>query len=245
MTFNLWTFLFEVLNFLVLVFVLQRLLYRPLREAIDRRREEEAAARRDAEKARGDAAQMRRQLEEYEHRLEQERQEVLRQAQTEAEASRRKLLAETAEEAERRRRDAEAALERQRAEALEMLRGDLTRLAVDFAERLLHEACGASLQQQLAARFIETLEALPEAERQRVRQEWQPEDAVVIETAADLDSDMQERLSGVIAVLLGRAIQPATVIRPELLSGVRLRVGGRVWDGALASRLAEARGVAP
>ena len=35
MTFNGWTFLFQVLNFVVLAYALHRLLYRPLREAIE------------------------------------------------------------------------------------------------------------------------------------------------------------------------------------------------------------------
>jgi F-type H+-transporting ATPase subunit b len=47
MHFNLTTFLFEIVNFLVLLVVLQRLIYRPLRKGIDARRqaqEDEAAA---------------------------------------------------------------------------------------------------------------------------------------------------------------------------------------------------------
>ncbi len=51
MVFNVWTFLFQVVNFLVLVAILRWLLYSPLREAIDRRREANAKAQADAEAA--------------------------------------------------------------------------------------------------------------------------------------------------------------------------------------------------
>jgi F-type H+-transporting ATPase subunit b len=242
MTFNPWTFLFEALNFLVLVFILHRVLYRPLREAIDRRREDEARARTDAEKARAETADMRRRLEENEAHLEQERQDMLRRAAAEVETVRRKLLAEADETARRRRQEAEAALQRERTEALDALRGDLTRLAVDFAERLLRESCDTSLSRQLALRLAESLEAMPEAERDRLRREWQPQDGVVLETAAELDAATRERLTAAVGGLLGSKVVPEVVVRPELLGGVRLRVGGRVWDMALGSRLAEARG---
>src|SRR6185369_16713189 len=61
-TFNVWTFLFEVLNFLVLAFVLHRLLYRPLREAVDKRKAENDKARVEAEAARKEADAAREQL---------------------------------------------------------------------------------------------------------------------------------------------------------------------------------------
>ncbi len=46
MSFNLGTFLFQTVNFIVLVYILHRLLYRPLHEAIDRRAAEIARAQR-------------------------------------------------------------------------------------------------------------------------------------------------------------------------------------------------------
>jgi F-type H+-transporting ATPase subunit b len=242
MTFNLWTFLFEALNFLVLVFILHRVLYRPLRDAIDRRRQDEARARTDAEKARAETADMRRRLEENEAHLEEERQDMLRRAAAEVETVRRKLLAEADETARRRRQEAEAALQRERTEALDALRGDLTHLAVDFAERLLRESCDASLHRQLALHLAESLEAVPEPERERLHREWQPQDGVVIEAAAELNGTTRERLGTAVGGLLGSKVRPEFVVRPELLAGVRLRVGGRVWDATLGSRLAEARG---
>jgi F-type H+-transporting ATPase subunit b len=242
MTFNPWTFLFEALNFVVLAFVLHRLLYRPLRAAIDRRRDEESVARTEAEKARADAADLRRQLQEQEARLEQERQEMLCQARAEAEAARRQLLTEADQEAQRRRKETEEAIVQQRAEALAGLRDDLARLAVEFAERLLRESCDTSLHRQLALRLAETLTAAPTAEREQLRREWLPDEGVTIEAAARLDEDMRERLTAAAAALLGQPVSPEFVVRPELLAGVRLCLGGRVWDATLGSRLAEARG---
>ncbi len=94
MIFNVWTFLFEVVNFLVLVYVLQRLFYRPLHEAIDRRREANAKAQADAQKAGQEAAALKQQLNTRLAALDQERQELIRAAREQTEADRKATIAE-------------------------------------------------------------------------------------------------------------------------------------------------------
>ena len=80
MTFNWWTFLFEALNFVVLAYVLHRLLYRPLREAIEKRREANARAQETAAKARQEAEALQERLREELTGAEQKRQELIHQA---------------------------------------------------------------------------------------------------------------------------------------------------------------------
>src|SRR5271169_2891842 len=94
MIFNVWTFLFEVVNFLVLVYVLHRLLYRPLHEAIDRRREANAKAQADAEKARHEATTLKQQLDTQMAALEDERLELILKARDQAQADRKATMAE-------------------------------------------------------------------------------------------------------------------------------------------------------
>src|SRR6516165_10785329 len=104
MILNIWTFLFQVINFLVLVVVLQWLLYRPLRDAIDRRREANARAQADAEAARREAGALEATLSQQLAELEQKRGAVLREARERAETERQALVAD-AEGAIRRRRE--------------------------------------------------------------------------------------------------------------------------------------------
>jgi F-type H+-transporting ATPase subunit b len=239
MTFNVWTFLFEVLNFLVLAFVLHRLLYRPLREAVERRqqaaareREEAAAAHREAE-----ALQQRwqRQLAEQEH----ERQQLLHEAHEQAEAERKKLLADSESLVRARQEEQRRALEREREEVLQALQGEVTSMALDLARRLLAEAADATLHRQLALRLVETLQQVSEDDRGHLQAQWQSGDGAVLETAQKLDEPTLGRVAGAVAATLGRPVTPAVQLRPELLGGVRLRLGGQVWDASLAGQLGE------
>jgi F-type H+-transporting ATPase subunit b len=237
MSFNIWTFLFEAVNFVVLAFVLHRLLYEPLRRAVAERQEANARAQAEAQKASEAAAALQLRLQDERAALEKEREAVLREAHTRAEGERKRLLEEATALAQRRRDEAHQALDAERAEALEALRGEVVGQALDLARRLLGEATERTLQQQLALRLVETLGGLSEVEREHVRGHWQPEDGAVLETAQELDRTALEQINAAVAAVLGRATAVAVQVWPALTGGVRLRIGGHVWDASVAGQM--------
>lgn len=237
MTFHWWTFLFEAINFVVLAYILHRLLYRPLREAIDKRREANAQAQEMAEKARQEAEALRQRLREQLAGAERQRQELIHQAREQAEAERKKLLAEAEGAAQRRQQEARQALEHERQEALTSVRQEVINQAIELTRRLLREASHRTLQQHLALRLTETLEQIPETERERLRANWQTGDSPVLQSAQELDAPTLEQLTRAVSGIVGGPVSLALQTRPELLSGVRLRLAGHVWDGSLAGQL--------
>ena len=239
MTFNWWTFLFQVLNFVVLAYVLHRLLYRPLREAIDKRRKATAQAQADAEKARQEAESLQQRLQKQLAELEQQRQETVRQAREQAEGERKKVLAETERALQQRRDESHKALERERAEALQALHGEVVAQATELARRLLSEASDQTLHRQLTLRVVDTLNELPEAEREALRTNWPIDDGAVLETAQDLDGATLGQLEKAVNAVAGRKVVLTLQPRPDLIGGVRLRLAGHVWDGSLAGQLGE------
>lgn len=239
MSFNWWTFLFEVLNFVVLAYVLHRLLYRPLREAIDRRRQANASAQEAADKARRDAESLQQQLREQLATAQQLGKELVREAREQAESERRKLRAEAEQAAQRRRHEAAETLERERAEALTALQQEVVGQAIDLTRRLLGEAADRTLHQQLVLRLLDTLQQLPDAERTHLRADWQSGDGPVLESAQELDARTVAALNDAVAAIVN---QPVTVVlksRPDLLGGVRLQLAGHVWDSSLAGQVAD------
>jgi F-type H+-transporting ATPase subunit b len=241
MGFSRWTFLFQVVNFVALAFILHRLLYRPLHEAIDRRRREDARALDEAAKAREEAESLRKALEERVAEIESRRAEMLRQAREQAGAERQKLLDETARALERRGKEAEESWRREREEAVRSLQSELVGSAVRLAERLLRDAADVSLQERLADRLVETLREVPDDERERLRRGWEAEERAVVETAAPFNGPTLDRLRTAAAELAGRPVDLAVRERPDLIAGARFRLGGHVWDACLADALDQAR----
>jgi F-type H+-transporting ATPase subunit b len=237
MHFNPWTFLFELLNFVVLAAVLYRLLYRPLHEAIDRRRQAAERAQNEADKAREQAVILQQHLQAQLAGVQQQSETALRESRERAEVERKIILGEAEAEMQRRHEQMRQALEREREEAWRGLRGEMTKLAVDVVQRLLRESCDRTLNDQLAWHLIEELHRLPAEKRRAVRDQWQPEDGAVLETAGELDGATVRRITEAAGELVGQSITLATSIVPDLLGGVRLRLGGHIWDASLVGQL--------
>lgn len=240
MTFNVWTFLFEVLNFLVLAFVLHRLLYRPLREAIERRKAENERARAEAEAARKEADAVKEQLAAKLAAADRERAEVLRKAAEQAEAERAKRLADAEAAANALREQARRDAEQFRHDTLAGLEGEVGTLAVGLAERLLARACDASLNGRFVVGLVAALRGVTGDERERVRRDAADGEAVV-ESAAPLDDRARADLTAAIRELLGREGVMRFEVRPALVGGALVRAGGHVWDATVAAQLAAAR----
>ena len=60
-----------------------------------------------------------------------------------------------------------------------------------------------------------------------------------VESAAALDTAMQQQITGQLQQIYRRPIAAEFGVNPELIGGVRVRVGSDVWDGSVANRLRE------
>lgn len=236
MTFNVWTFLFEVLNFVVLAYVLHRLLYRPLHEAIDARRTAARKLQEDADKMRQEALALEEKLRHEQAEQERKQQDLIRSGREMAEAERQRLLADAEQAVHARQEEVRQALAREREEALQALHSEVIRQAIDAAGRVLREATDRTVEAQLAARLVQSLHEVSDDERQRLRGEWTAADGALLEVAADAATDLGA-VRAAVTDLLGRPADLTVQVRPELLGGLRLRLGGHVWDASLAGQL--------
>lgn len=240
MTFNVWTFLFEVLNFVVLAAVLHRLLYRPLREAIDKRHAETERARTEAESARKQADTARDQLTAKLAEVDRERLEVLRAAAEQAAGEKAKQIAAAGVEAKLIHDRAMQDAEQLRKDALASLEGAIGNLAVGLADRLLREAGDSSLNRQLTLHLMDTVRAIPADERDRVRREGNGADGIV-ESSQLLDDATRTSLTTAVQELRGSDLPLRYEVNPKLICGSRLQIGGRVWDATVVEYLNEAK----
>jgi F-type H+-transporting ATPase subunit delta len=60
-----------------------------------------------------------------------------------------------------------------------------------------------------------------------------------VESAAALDGALQQQITAQLQQIYRRPIAAEFGVNPELIGGVRVRVGSDVWDGSVANRLRE------
>ena len=97
MKFNIWTFLFQLINFLVLLFILKRLLYRPVHDIMEKRRGIIEKNMQDAEKMREEAVGLRKEYEDKIAELGEEHTREREKMQEEMAGERHRMLAKAAE----------------------------------------------------------------------------------------------------------------------------------------------------
>ena len=99
MKFNIWTLLFQIINFIVLLYILRRILYKPIREIIEKRRGLIAKTVEDAEKTKKEALELKEKHQEELNKLKILQNRMLEQTREEALKDRNKLLSEAEKDA--------------------------------------------------------------------------------------------------------------------------------------------------
>lgn len=233
-----WTIALQAINFLVLVWLLQRFLYRPVLAVIERRRA-------ISEHALAEAAQAKAATEEVRHALEQERvtivaerDRLLEKAATEAERERDGLLEKARNEAQALEVQTRRQLERERAEFNETIIAEAAKLAIEIASRLLATAKPSNPIEPFLERAADTIAAMPASERDRLLLPGEP---LTLVSALYLDENQRAIAAARLGVAFGRPVLPSFMQSADLIQGIELRFPRAIlrhnWRDDLATAL--------
>lgn len=220
------TFLLEIINFLVLVWILKRFFYKPVLEVIARRRAGIEKTLADAEALHTQAQSLHDQYEQRLTRWEEERRAGRAQLQQEIEQERARRMQELEALLARERDKAQVLEQRQLAETLR--RNEATALAqgARFASRLLGFASGPELQTRLLELLLEEIGALSSERLEALRAGIkEPVGEVVITSAYPLPDSERLRLTEALKKALAADISPRYEEDAALLAGVCIYVG--------------------
>lgn len=217
MTFDLWTLGFQTVNVLVLVWLLQRFLWKPVAAMIAERQEKAATLLQQAETKRAEAETALAGVESKRKGLAVERDGVLATARKDAEAARAALLDTAKAEANTWHDMAEAA----RARAAETLKKtameDAQELALTIASQLAARLNGPATDAAFMVWLVEGLAALSDADRKALA----GADLKVV-SAADADTKAQDRIAKAITKVLGAPVTLTFRTDPALIAGHEL-----------------------
>jgi len=235
MQFNATTFLFEIVNFVVLLFVLQRLVFRPLKRSIDARRaEEERRAEETATKLEATRA-LERELVEERRSLGAVRDKAVREAAEEAAAERARILAQARADAAAERSRTMTLLEAERDAAQAWVREVTVERATAAAGKMLLALAPGAVEDALRTLLLAEVARLGGA----LAPAGEGEGAVDVELrcAKVPESVIIEAVRSAVAEALGRPARLSVREDEALIAGLVLRVGDRVLDASVAGQL--------
>ena len=231
---NLGFFIFQVLNFLVLVVLLYAFAYRPILNMLENRKKKIAQGLEDARVAGEARANAEKEAREILTKAQAEANQKIREATDRAESAAREVQARTEEEAAKTRESAlaEAALERDR--VLADLRGQIAGLAIAAAQRLIGEALDERRQHALIEEFFSGVRS---GKVTVLEGESLSGASSEITSALPLTPAEQEAVKRDVLSKIGDQATVTFRVDPSILGGLVVRVGDKVLDGSVSGQL--------
>lgn len=243
MELDLTTFAMEIANFMILVWIMNRLLYKPVRTIIAERQAAMERTRAEAEQMRTEATELGQA---YQGRLaswDTEKAELRRQLQGEIAAERQRLKASLDLELVEMRDKARVTEERRAEEMVRLSEERAIANAGQFAARLLTRTATPELGSRLMEMLLEDLAALPDEQRRSIAEALgRDEAAVLVVSAHQLADTVPETFEARFREIFPAARQFSFSVNEALLAGIRVIVGPWNFSANLKDELAFFRG---
>ena len=152
--FNPWTALFTLLNLILTFLILKKYLFKPVNKMIDDRQKEIDDIFADAEDARQKAETMRA---DYDRKLSEAKDasaQIIAEATQEAHRRRDDILVHAQTDAEAIRNKARAEIELERKKAINEVKSDISRIALDIAEKVVEKELDGADHDRLVEDFL-------------------------------------------------------------------------------------------
>ncbi len=216
----------QIVNFLILVWLLNRFLYKPILNAIDAREQSITNQLEEAAAIKASAQQERQTFEQNNALIEQQRVELLSQANQQADAERQRLIeiarSETANLSEQWRES----LANQQDSLKQQLIKRTEQEVFAIARKTLADLATADLEQQITAVFIQRLQTQSEQlQKQLSSSSSTPSEKVYVRSTIELPVDQQSAIKNAIQHSVKHDISIHFETASDLLCGIELVIG--------------------
>jgi F-type H+-transporting ATPase subunit b len=223
----------QIVNFLVLVWLLQRFLYLPITRAMALREERIAVRLREAAEKRAEAESEAADYREKQQELERRREQMLTEAQEAAERERKSLERTAKDAVEQHKREWLRQLQDQREEFLRDLRESAAQHFYTMARRALGDLADAELEEQIVKVFLRKLAGLRGEVRAKIAAEGRRAgNAVTVSSRFEIATHDKSRITKAIHDGILDGAQVTYRPSPEMTAGLELKAGGQTvsWN---------------
>ncbi len=233
-----FTVIAQVINFLILVWLLKRFLYRPILNAIDAREKRIAAKIADADAKETEAQKQREEYQQKNEVFDQQRNAHMNEVLEAAKAERAQLLDAARQESEDLRGRLQQALRNEQHSLNEELSRRAREEVFAIARKTLSDLAGTSLEQRMTEIFLDRLRELNTAQITELKSAFKiSSDALLVRTAFKLSAQQSAAIETVIAEILGKQKPVEFIIVPDLVSGIEISCNGRKIAWSIADYL--------
>ncbi|MFP4661406.1 MAG: F0F1 ATP synthase subunit B [Halanaerobiales bacterium] len=235
MQINWFEIIAQVINFFILLFILQKLFYKPVTEAMKERKSKIQDKREKADEKMNEANELIDKYEQKMESLEDEKEEIIEKAEQEAAEKRDELFEQYREEAEKKRRDYLNEVEEEKERFLENVRIELGKNAVRIASNVLKMVADEDLIDKSLKLFIDRLDSI---DRENIKEEVEySKEKVTLYSSHQLEESSKEKIEERLDQLLEGFEEIDYQIEEDLILGYRLKLESLTVDYSIVKYL--------
>ncbi|PKO08339.1 MAG: F0F1 ATP synthase subunit B [Chloroflexi bacterium HGW-Chloroflexi-2] len=228
-----FTIIAQIFNFIVLVLLLRKFLYRPILKVMQEREDLIRNQLAEAEEKQQKAQEQISLYQKKNQNWEQEHQELLQEAKHEIENTHKKMMVKVRQEIEEHQTQWQQAIDREKKEFLDSLSKKISQQTFIAVRRVLNELADVELEAHISKVFIDRLRNMEQNQLEEYRAAVEKSDeAVLVRSAFNLPQQTREEIEAVAGKQFLNSKAVNFEVDPDLVCGIELRAAGYklVWS---------------
>ena len=237
--FNWWTFFFQTINFFVVLYILYKLFFNPLKNMIQKRDE---LLRKRLEEIETGERNLKEQEEAYREKLNEIdilKGRELSIARKEAQEEKKRLLEQADKEIEKERLKQKSILELEREEVDRTIKERSLRFGIDYIRRFADELIDEEMHQKLIEKFLYELKRADTDEIEILKKEIKTRECrIKLTTALKIEEETIHQITETLEHTLNIKIASLeTFVDSALIGGIKLEIENKIIDGSIRQTL--------
>ncbi len=227
MKINWFTVIAQVINFLILVWLLKKFLYKPILNAIDEREKKIRDQLKDADDKKAVAQKEQDDFKKKNEDFDQQKKELMGKAVADANTQKQQLMDAAKKEADDLRTKMEKATkEKQENDNLQVTE-KIQHQVFAITRKALTDIASISLEEQSVNTFVKHLTALKDDEKKQLIDTFKANaNTILVRSAFDLSAKQQGEINNEVNILLSADAHLQFKTTPEIISGIELSTNG-------------------
>jgi len=228
-----FTLIAQIVNFLILVFLLKHFLYGPITNAMKKREEDISSKLKEAREEKESAEKEKARFEQKQTALEEDREKIFSDARTEAENQKKRLMRQTRDEVDEIGRKWRQAIEKEKEGFLKDLRHRATGKIYQAVKKALSELAESDLESRMIRAFTGRLQNLDEEKKQAILDTLEESRrGLLVRTAFPMSEDQKRDVSNAVKDAFSRNVPIEFEVNRDIVCGIEIRADGRkiAWN---------------
>jgi F-type H+-transporting ATPase subunit b len=223
-----FTVVAQALNFIILVWLLKRFLYKPILDAVDAREKRIADERADADAKKAEAHKERDEFLHKNEVFDQQRAALLGKATDEANAERQRLFDDARKAADALSAKRQEALQNDAQNLNQAIKRRAQQEVFAIARKTLTDLSGTSLEERMTKLFISRLRAIDGKAKEDFGQALKTtSEPALLRSAFDLPAEQRTAIQKALNEIFSAKVRIRFEAAPDLVGGIELSANGQ------------------